>query len=502
MFNHFSSGEAVPLEVVSLEEKSVVATASPEPQQKNSSKIMAWMMPNKKKNGNQDKDNKSAVEDPVDTTETEMLVDSSKLYQYSTKDLHQYATLSGIKMEKASSTPSKSKQTMDRLERTLSVSPTSGCDWSQRMPTVASKVIEKEVKTKVPTSVLPWKTKWKPSPEDKKNWNRFLSTNSEEMSKTMQFSFNDLKLRGFAGHTAAIRTITVNEPSKVFASGSRDRTVKLWSLNAHEGIENWETDPFSESLITYSGHRRGAVNDVHFLSGGSSNGLGDTVASCDGHIHLWDPETGKAIHQFSTSRSSIVSVKPIFHSRNLVGGTMEGNITFFDVHNQTSLHTWKSSSNMTGTIRTIAVNKAETLIAVAYSTGAISLLESRTGTLIASWKGGDTEITMIKFYTDELLVSCAPADHIICCWNVSRLALVKTIPAPQDVASLDIFKDEILTINANNSVSFIPINDDFQSYSSAFKSSIIKSQVSSFAIVPTDQLLLFGCTEGEIFLYA
>ncbi|OAD66078.1 hypothetical protein PHYBLDRAFT_160708 [Phycomyces blakesleeanus NRRL 1555(-)] len=157
---------------------------------------------------------------------------------------------------------------------------------------------------------------------------------------------------------------------------------------------------------------------------------------------------------------------------------------------------------MTGTIRTIAVNKAETLIAVAYSTGAISLLESRTGTLIASWKGGDTEITMIKFYTDELLVSCAPADHIICCWNVSRLALVKTIPAPQDVASLDIFKDEILTINANNSVSFIPINDDFQSYSSAFKSSIIKSQVSSFAIVPTDQLLLFGCTEGEIFLYA
>lgn len=66
----------------------------------------------------------------------------------------------------------------------------------------------------------------------------------------------------------------------------------------------------------------------------------------------------------------------------------------------------------------------------------------------------------MKFYTDDLLLSCAPADHLICCWNVNRLALVKTIPAAQDVTSLDIYKDEILTINANNSVSFIPINDD------------------------------------------
>jgi WD40 repeat protein len=70
----------------------------------------------------------------------------------------------------------------------------------------------------------------------------------------------------------------------------------------------------------------------------------------------------------------------------------------------------------------------------------------------------------MKFYTDDLLLSCAPADHLICCWNVNRLALVKTISASQDVTSLDIFKDEILTINSNNSVSFIPINDDVSGF--------------------------------------
>lgn len=101
------------------------------------------------------------------------------------------------------------------------------------------------------------------------------------MSKSMQFSFNDLKLRGFAGHTGAVRAFAVNEPHKLFASGSRDKTVKIWSLNVHQGIEQWEVNPFSESLVTYTGHRRGISHDVHFLSA-----INDTVASCDGHIHV------------------------------------------------------------------------------------------------------------------------------------------------------------------------------------------------------------------------
>ncbi|KAI8381047.1 WD40-repeat-containing domain protein [Radiomyces spectabilis] len=503
MRDHFTTGEPStvdrPLSAVS--DASPKSTSSHHPVPSNSSftshKMMSWIMPSKSKSTSTDA--KSIQKESPElrpSLAVDVDVDMTRLYELSIKDLPDYTK--SIRLNIA---PMASKVILEPLENgTAAPSPTSAA--REQTPISSPKTVDKESKSKVPTSVLPWKTKWKPSPEDKKNWNRFLSTNSEEMSKTMQFSFNDLKLRGFAGHTGTVRTMTVNEPAKIFASGSRDRTVKLWSLNVHDGIEHWATRPFSESLVTYTGHRRGAINDVHFLSGGGSNGLSNIVASCDGHIHLWEPETGKAIHQFNIGRASIVSVKPIFHSRCLVAGALEGHITFFDTHNHRALHTWKSSLNTTGTVRAITVNQAETLIAVGYSTGVISLLESRTGTLVASWKGGDTEITMVKFYTDELVMTCAPADHLICCWNVHRLALVKTIPISQDVVSLDIFKDEILTINGNNSVSFIPINDDFQSYSSKFKSSIIKSQVSSLAIVPTDQLLLFGCTEGEIFLYA
>ncbi|OBZ85141.1 WD repeat-containing protein 81, partial [Choanephora cucurbitarum] len=479
--------------------------------QSTSSKFMSWMIPNKRSSmietetkplhsslssssSSVSSNTKQAVEELSirGRNNTIDCIDTDKLYEHATKDLHNF----GYKKAFALSPRLFEDDEKIAVYTDNDLQKTKNLDASDK----TTKPNDREAsKIKVPTSVLPWKTKWKPSPEDKKSWNRFLSTNSEEMSNSTQFSFNDLKLRGFAGHSGSIRALSVNEPAKLFASGSRDKTVKIWSLNVHHGIENWEVNPFSESLITYTGHRRGVIHDVHFLSTG---GLNDVVASCDGHVHLWNPETDTNLHQFSSGRSSIVSLKPIFQSRHLVGGTSDGNLSFLDAHNYKNMHTWKSSTSMNGAIRMIAVNVSETLVAVGFSTGTISLIETRTGTLVSSWKGGDTEIASLKFYTDELLLSCAPADHLVCCWNVSRLALVKTISVPQDVISFDVYKDEILTINMNNSVSFIPVNDDFQAYSSKFKSSIIKSQVSSFAVVPTDQLLLFGCAEGEIFLYA
>lgn len=134
----------------------------------------------------------------------------------------------------------------------------------------------------------------------------------------MQFAFNDWKLQGFEGtgqtpsrahksifiwsmdvlliicvgacllgHTSGIRVIGANEYQRILATGSKDRTVKLWSLDIHRTIENPEyADAGSGCLMTYNGHRRGAVHDLHFATGGGSFGTGDIVASCDGQIHV------------------------------------------------------------------------------------------------------------------------------------------------------------------------------------------------------------------------
>lgn len=107
------------------------------------------------------------------------------------------------------------------------------------------------------------------------------------MAKSMQFAFNDWKLQGLEGHTSGVKVIGANEYQRILATGSKDRTVKLWSLDIHRTIENPDyADAGSGCLMTYNGHRRGAVYDLHFATGGGSFGTGDIVASCDGQIHV------------------------------------------------------------------------------------------------------------------------------------------------------------------------------------------------------------------------
>jgi WD40 repeat protein len=255
-------------------------------------------------------------------------------------------------------------------------------------------------------------------------------------------------------------------------------------------------------LKTYTEHRKNTIVDVHFISGGGSWGLGDRIVSCDGQVHIWDPETGETLHQFGNLKTPYLSIKPIFRTRYLVGGLSDGSITFFDTMAYKPLHSWKSTSGSAGTIRIVCINPSESLIAVGFTSGVISLLESRTGTLIYSWKAGDTDIVHLKFYANNRLVSCATADHVFRIWDTDNCSLINTIKINSDIVTLNMYKDEVITINGNNTITFSPLNENFQTYSSKFKSSTIKSSITCLGILPINQLLILGCLEGDLFLYA
>ncbi|KAI8355039.1 WD40-repeat-containing domain protein [Mortierella sp. GBAus27b] len=234
-----------------------------------------------------------------------------------------------------------------------------------------------------------------------RNWNRFLSINQEEMAKSMQFAFNDWKC--FEGQTSGIRVLGANEYQRILASGSKDRTVKLWSLDIHRSIENPDyAGAGSGCLMTYNGHRRGAVYDLHFVTGGGSFGTGDIVASCDGQIH---PETGKTVHQFVTGKVPVISMAPIHRLRYIVAGLLDSTLTLLDSHTHANLHTWRTTSHQGIVARKVTTSPSETLIATGFSNGAVSLLESRTGTLVGSWKASENEITQFLLSPYSVLPS-------------------------------------------------------------------------------------------------
>lgn len=66
----------------------------------------------------------------------------------------------------------------------------------------------------------------------------------------------------------------------------------------------------------------------------------------------------------------------------------------------------------------------------------------------------------MRFYTDDILITSAAADYTVCIWDVHTSTLIKSIRGTSEIVSLEIFKDEIITMHHSNSISFTLINDD------------------------------------------
>lgn len=78
---------------------------------------------------------------------------------------------------------------------------------------------------------------------------------------------------GSSAHKGAIKCLSVSDGEHFFISGSKDKTVKIWSLRnqGHASAVGCQ--------LTYSGHQKPVVA-VELLE------RTDTVASCDGALHV------------------------------------------------------------------------------------------------------------------------------------------------------------------------------------------------------------------------
>lgn len=325
----------------------------------------------------------------------------------------------------------------------------------------------------------------------KGNWLAYWEHEIGRSDKDTHFNFKQIKLQSFAGHSGSVRAIEALDNENSFLSGSKDRTVKLWSLRS-----SGDGSAVVAPQWTYSQHKK-TILSVNFLP---SLRL---VGSCDSSVHIWDPFLGSCLKQLDTIKTHPVTALLAMPapSTTFLAATSNAAIRFLDARTWRYAHEFRASTGSAGVIRGMAVAPGGNWIAVGHSSGIVSVLDVRTGFMLGSWVAHDGEILQMKAFNDKFFVSSS-LDHSVSVWAAEDTKLHRHLKgATEPVTCLSISQGEVISGTTANRINVHSSIDQKASFASTrLRSDTFRGILTSMVVLPLNRLLLLGADNGGITL--
>ena len=233
-------------------------------------------------------------------------------------------------------------------------------------------------------------------------------------------------MRVISGHTGWVRALAVDPSNEWFASGSGDRTIKIWdlasgilklTLTGHistiRGLSISKRHPYlysvSEDKSTkcwdleqnkvirhYHGHLSAVYNcDLHPTL--------DLLATCgrDATCRIWDIRSKQAVHVLTGHNNTVASVKCQASDPQIITSSMDSTIRLWDLRNGKTISTLTHHKK---SVRALALHPREFTFASG-SPDAIKKFKCPEGQFLHNFSGHNAIINTLSINEDNVMVS-------------------------------------------------------------------------------------------------
>ena len=224
------------------------------------------------------------------------------------------------------------------------------------------------------------------------------------------------ELRTLRGHSDRVNSVCYSPDGKAVASGSRDDTIKLWDVASGECIKTLTEHKGSVESIVYN-------SDGKYLASGSF----------DHTIKLWDVASGNCIKTLEGHTNSVVAISYSPDEKYLVSCSWDDTIKIWDVANGKCI---KTLIGHTSSIKSVAYSPDGKHIASSYEDGVIKIWDVTSGNCIKTLTGHERWVNSVAYSPDGKYIASGSNDNTVKLWDAESGSCINTLDASSIVASV------------------------------------------------------------------
>ncbi len=254
---------------------------------------------------------------------------------------------------------------------------------------------------------------------------RLLATSHEDLSVRLRDAHGKV-LRALEGHSDVVAAVAFSPDSKWLATGSYDRTVKLWPM------EN-ESEP-----KTLKGHTNW-VFAVQF----SADGTRLASSGYDKTVRLWDPATGQQLNMLTGHTATVRSIAFSADGKHLVSGSADRTARVWDLAKPEAYVELKGHE---AAIRAAAFAPDGATVATAGEDNSVRLWEAASGKPLRTLTGHTNMVWSLAFSPGGRTLASGGFDNSVRIWDPATGRSLQELKGHTDVVAALVYSPDSLAL--------------------------------------------------------